>query len=165
MPDELVNRMVEERIERAGLPGKVLFWTDIRGPLNQAQRSAASCWTRKGIRAVVVHLEVDYNVIVARLSGRRQCPACGTLYSFTTNPPRVSEVCDLRWSDAGDRATTTGKSVIRERLNAYDRQTAPVLEFFRQAGLRMCEIEGGDSSPEQIAQKICGSLDRAGLRS
>jgi len=74
----------------------------------------------------------------------------------------VPGICDL------DRAALVTReddreSVIRERLHEYDRQTVPILEFFRKSGVQMIEIEGGDSSPEQIMHEICGSLNRAGL--
>ena len=58
------------------------------------------CWTGtrargRGIREVVIHLAVDYNVIIARSTGRRECPRCGTLYNVAFHPPQVEELCDL----------------------------------------------------------------------
>ena len=44
---------------------------------------------------VVIYLAVDYNNSIARLTGRRQCPRCGTLYNVSSHPPRVEGVCDL----------------------------------------------------------------------
>ena len=44
---------------------------------------------RRGVAPVVIHLKVDYNIIIARLTGRRQCPLCGTLYNLSSNPPKV----------------------------------------------------------------------------
>src|SRR5215472_3016121 len=92
VPDETVNRMVEERIEQEdckegfildGFPRTVSQAVLLNGLLETRQ-----------IHTVVVHLKVDYNVIISRIAGRRQCPTCGALYSVTSNAPTVSEVCD-----------------------------------------------------------------------
>src|SRR5271154_5675747 len=75
VPDETVNRLVEERIEEPdSIDGFILdgFPRTIRQAKLLGEVLAA-----KGIRPLVVHLKVDYNVIIARLSGRRLCPICG----------------------------------------------------------------------------------------
>ena len=112
---------------------RVLFWTDFRGRCSQAQLLSAVL-AAKGINPLVVHLKVDYNVIIARLSGRRQCPTCGALYSVTSNAPTVSEVCDYDGSKLVVRDDDRPE-VVGERLRAYERQTAPVLEFPEGGGL------------------------------
>jgi adenylate kinase len=90
---------------------------------------------------VVVHLKVDYNVIIARLSGRRQCPTCGALYSVTSNAPTVSEVCDYDGSKLVVREDDR-EEVVRERLRAYEKQTTPVLDFLRGSGYTVLDVEG-----------------------
>jgi adenylate kinase len=102
----------------------------------------------------VIHLAVDYNVILARLAGRRQCPACGALYSLSPNAPTVSEVCDYDGSKLVIRDDDR-EEVVRERLKAYDRQTAPVLEFFRTNGFPCWTVDGvGPGGPQAIARRI-----------
>ncbi len=160
VPDELVNQLVEKRLREPDARQGVILDGYPR-TINQAE-VLLHLLGKNGFRAAVVHLIVNYEKIVARLSGRRQCPVCGTLYSLTTNPPRLPGVCDLDGAALVTREDDR-ESVIRERLHEYDRQTVPILEFFRQAGVQMIEIEGGDWSPEQIMQNICGSLDKAGL--
>ena len=103
----------------------------------------------KGVNPMVVHLKVDYNVIIARLSGRRQCPTCGALYSVTSNAPTVSEVCDYDGSKMVVRDDDRPE-VVGERLRAYERQTEPVLEFLKGAGYAFFEVEGADASPQAI---------------
>lgn len=160
VPDELVNELVEKRLQEPDARQGVILDGYPR-TINQAG-VLLHLLERNGFRAAVVHLMVDYEKIVARLSGRRQCPVCGTLYSLTTNPPRVPGICDLDGAALVTREDDR-ESVIRERLREYDRQTVPILEFFRQAGVQMIEIEGGDSSPEQVTHEICRSLSKAGL--
>jgi adenylate kinase len=110
----------------------------------------------------VVHLVVDHGRIVRRLSGRRQCPVCGTLYSVKTHPPNVPGICDLDGATLITREDDQ-ESVIRERLQQYELQTRPVLDYFEQAGLPMIETQGASRAPELIVATICESLSEAGL--
>ena len=160
VPDELVNELVKERLAQADCRGGVILDGYPR-TLNQA-RVLLDLTTSYGFRPVVVHLVVDYERIVARLSGRRICPVCGTLYSLTTNPPKVPGICDLDGAKLVTREDDR-ESVIRERLDQYESQTRPLLEFFRQAGVAVFEIGGVGSTPEQISNQICKELGAAGL--
>ena len=88
--DLVVNEMVKERLSEADAAlGFIL--DGYPRTLDQAGHLAE--WlTGRGIREVVIHLAVDYNIIIARLTGRRQCPRCGTLYNVSSHPPRVEGV-------------------------------------------------------------------------
>ena len=108
---------------------------------------------RTDFAQAVVHLVVDYEKIVARLSGRRQCPVCGTLYNLTTNPPKVAGKCDREGAFLVTREDDK-ETVIRERLHEYDSQTVPILSFFRKAGVSLFEINGGEDSPERVLEKF-----------
>ncbi len=160
VPDELVNKLVEQRLaEPDAQQGMIL--DGYPRTLNQAG-VLLQLLKVSGLKVAVVHLVVDYERIVSRLSGRRQCPTCGTLYSVTTNPPKVPGVCDLDGTPLITRDDDR-ESVIRERLLEYDRQTVPIINFFREAGVPMFELEGGSAAPEDIMQTICRSLASFGL--
>jgi adenylate kinase len=160
VPDEMVNELVQERLQASDCRTGIILDGYPR-TTNQAQ-VLLTFMSGLGYRAAVVYLMVDYDKIVARLSGRRQCPVCGTLYSMKTNPPKVAGICDLDGAKLVTREDDR-ESVIRERLNAYELQTRPVLDFFRQAGVPMLEINAADAAPEQISQEICRSLRSVGL--
>jgi adenylate kinase len=160
--DDLVNQLVAERLQAPDAKAGMILDGYPR-TLNQA-RVLLDLLSRSGFRPAVIHLVVDHDKIVARLNGRRQCPVCGTLYSLTTNPPRVPDVCDLDGAALITREDDQ-ESVIRERLNEYDSQTVPILNFFRQADVPMLEIDGGDATPDQIMHRVCDSLAATGLLS
>jgi len=101
----------------------------------------------------VIHLVVDYNVIIARLTGRRQCPVCGTLYNVISKPPKVPGVCDLEGAKLIVREDDR-EEVIRERLEAYEKQTRPLLDYFREKGKTLYEIDATNETPEQVFRKI-----------
>jgi adenylate kinase len=71
----------------------------------------------------------------------------------SSNDPTVSEVCDYDGSKLVIREDDR-EEVVRERMRAYERQTAPVLECLRQAGYAVWDIEGADASPQAIARRI-----------
>jgi adenylate kinase len=148
VPDADVNRMVEDRIaEEDCRPGFIL--DGYPRTVSQADWLAGRL-SKERVRPMVVHLEVDYNVIVARIAGRRQCPVCGTLYNLAKEPNRVA--CDLEGARLEIR-TDDREDVVRERLRAYDRQTAPVLAFFRDEGYSCRDFDGAEE-PEVIGQQI-----------
>lgn len=159
VPDELVNQLVEERIQEADCQDGFI--------LDGYPRTVNQAAVLLGFAALysidpsVVHLIVDYEKIVARLSGRRQCPVCGTLYSLKTNPPKVQGICDLDGAELVTRDDDR-ESVIRERLAQYELQTKPLLDYFRDSGVAMCEIQGQGAAPDAIVKTICGKLAERG---
>jgi adenylate kinase len=152
VPDAIVNTLVAERIEQPDCaPGFIL--DGYPRTVSQAQILTGMLQSRE-IATVVVYLKVDYNVIVARLAGRRQCPVCGALYSLSPNAPTVSEVCDYDGSKLVVRSDDR-EEVVTERMKAYDRQTKPVLDYFRNAGIDCWEVDGaGLGGPQAIARRI-----------
>jgi adenylate kinase len=153
--NELVNRLVEARIQEPDCEDGFILDGYPR-TVNQAAAflDLAALYS---IAPSVVHLVVDYEKIVARLSGRRQCPVCGTLYSLKTNPPKVQGICDLDGASLVTRDDDQ-ESVIRERLMQYELQTRPLLDYFRGAGVAMCEIQGQGAAPDAIVKTICEKL-------
>jgi adenylate kinase len=149
--DELVNEMVEQRL---ACPDAVQGFILDGYPRTLAQANHLCEWLGERKRAVVViHLEVDYNVIIARLTGRRQCPLCETLYNLASQPPRVDNLCDRDGTPLVVRADDN-EAVIRQRLEAYEQQTRPVLDFYRERGRPVYTVDGSNDPPDAIFGKI-----------
>jgi adenylate kinase len=155
IPDEIVNSLVAERILREDCrEGFILDGYPRTVP--QADLLVRTMRTN-GLEPVVVHLKVDYNIIVARLASRRICSQCGQLYSVASNAPIVTENCDY----CGGRLVTREDDkpeVIWKRLEAYDNQTFPVLYFLLGAGYAEHDFDGSDGSPQQIAARISDAV-------
>ena len=96
---------------------------------------------------VVVNIAVGYNQLLRRLTGRRTCPTCGRIYNVYSQPPRVADTCDVDGSKLVTRKDDS-EEVIAERLKAYERQTLPLIEYYRRQG-RLHEVEG-DQAPTQV---------------
>jgi len=94
----------------------------------------------EGCLPIVVRIDVDYNQLVKRLTGRRTCLANGHIYNVHFQPPRVADVCDVDGSPLVIRSDDR-EEVIRERLKAYDLQTRPVAEYYEHKG-RLVAVNG-----------------------
>lgn len=152
VPDELVNRLVEKRIQNGDASGG--FILDGYPRTLQQARALSGMLEARGVTPVVIHLKVDYNEVISRLNGRRQCPKCGTLYNLSTNPPKVDSLCDLDGTVLVTRPDDS-EAVIRHRLEEYESQTRPLLEFFKNSGYPYYEVNGSEDPPRTIAQRIC----------
>jgi adenylate kinase len=89
---------------------------------------------------IVIRLDVDYNQLLLRITGRRSCPTCGRIFNVHFQPPRVDELCDID----GTKLVTRNDDrleVIQPRLAAYDEQTRPVAEYYRRTG-RLIPVNG-----------------------
>src|SRR5439155_20602016 len=149
--DEVVNVLVEKRLAQSDAArGFILDGY----PRTRAQAEwLCRLLAARGFHEVVIHLVVDYNVIIARLSGRRQCPVCGTLYNVMSKPPKVPGVCDLDGAKLIVREDDR-EEVIRERLEADEKETRPMLDYFREKGKRLYEVDASHDSPEQVFRNI-----------
>jgi len=161
--DDVVNRLVAERLAQPD--ARAGFILD-GYPRTRGQAEHLSEWLdAQDIREVVIHLLVDYNIIVSRLTGRRQCPRCGTLYNIVSNPPRVEGVCDLD-GEALVIRDDDRESVIRQRLAEYESLSRPLIEYFREKGDRLYEIDASREAPEALSSQVCRMIRNpaAGMR-
>jgi adenylate kinase len=155
VPDEIVNRLVDDRIAQPDCAAGLILDGYPR-TVRQAQVLDGTLKGR-GYRPVVIHLKVDYTKIINRIAGRRQCAVCGTLYSLTSNPPQREDTCDRDGSALVIRDDDR-EAVIRERLEGYERETRPVLEYFAGNGQAVHEVDGSEGTPEEILGRIRGEL-------
>lgn len=105
----------------------------------------------------VLHLTLEDEEIVRRLSGRRLCPSCGAIFHVVYNPPKAEGICDHCGGGLVQRADDQPE-VIRERLRVYAEQTEPLVDYYRQLpGYRRISAEG---RPEQVEALLLHALKR-----
>jgi adenylate kinase len=105
---------------------------------------------------IVISLDVDYNQLLLRITGRRSCPTDGRIYNVHFQPPRVDELCDLD----GTRLVTRNDDrleVIQPRLTAYQEQTRPVADYYQRTG-RLIAVDG-ELPIDQVTEKIFRILE------
>lgn len=87
-----------------------------------------------GVINHVISLEVDNAEIIRRLSGRRACSACGKGYHVLYDPPKQEGVCDACGGALVQRDDDK-EATVKNRLDVYDQQTAPLKNYYEQTGL------------------------------
>ena len=152
--DDIVNAMLSERIARPDC-GEGFLLDGYPRTVDQAVFLDCLLRTRGLPQAVVLHLDVPAESLVARMTSRRQCPKCYRIYNLLHQPPRTSGVCD----DDGEELITRDddrEDVFRERLRTYDGVTRPVLAHYRD---HCCHRVCGDRSPDSIFEEITKVID------
>jgi len=157
VPDSLVNEMVAARlVEPDTVRGYILDgfprtlpqagWLDGRLAAQQL-----------ALPVVAVSISVDYNQLLRRITGRRNCPVCQTIYNVYSNPPKVDEICDIEGAALVQRADDT-EQVFAERMRSYEALTTPVIEHYRALG-RFVEVDG-DRAIAEVAAGIVYAVER-----
>ena len=108
----------------------------------------------------VIKIAVDYDKLRKRLTGRRTCPVCGTIYNIYTTPPKNDELCDKDGAKLTFRKDDS-EEAIGNRLAAYDKETLPLSDYYRQRGL-LTEIDG-DLAPDLVTGELFAVLDKGSV--
>lgn len=101
---------------------------------------AGRTYAGRRIAPVVISIQVGYNQLLQRLTGRRTCPVDGKIYNIYFQPPQKEGTCDACGAALVQRKDDT-EAVISERLKSYERQTLPLVDYYRGQG-RLHEIDG-----------------------
>ena len=132
VPDEVTNAMVRDRLAQ---PDAVDGYLLDGFPRNVAQAGELDKMLAEigSPLSVVLDLEVDFDEVVKRLSGRRVCKACGHVWHLEYDPPAEAGVCDRDGGQLYQRDDDHPETV-RHRLEVYHQQTEPLIGFYREAG-------------------------------
>ena len=165
VPDNLLYDMVAQRLRQVDCePGFILDGF----PRNPAQAGWLDRFLEKEFfenlhrdkcLPIVIRIEVDYNQLLRRLTGRRTCLASGHIYNVYFQPPRVADTCDVDGSKLVIR-NDDREEVIRERLTVYELQTKPVAEYYERKG-RLVSVNG-DLPVDQVTEQVLGMIESHG---
>jgi adenylate kinase len=151
VPDEVLFGILKAELDAArGFPVLLDGY-----PRNVAQAKALQELVgADGVRGAV-HLEVDPNALVHRISGRRTCVNCGASYHVSTSPPKKEGICDRCGSGIIQRPDDTEEKV-KVRLGVYESETRPVLDFYRNFGLY--HRVDGNGTTESVYKALAAQL-------
>jgi len=149
VPDEVIFKLVEERIA-AGRSDDWFMFDGFPRTQAQAERLDALLAAHDGKVNHVFLLDATRTLLLSRLTGRRVCRGCGAVYHVVNIPPKRMGVCDVcggeLYQRVDDRETT-----IANRLDVYERQTAPLTAYYARQGV-LTRVDAGRERQELIAE-------------
>jgi adenylate kinase len=157
VPDEVVCGIVEERISEPDCRQGFIL-DGFPRTLPQAEFVDRMLEAKGRGSPRVINIQVDQDVLMKRLTGRRTCAVCGEIYNVYFGPPKREGVCDKDGGKLLQRADDN-EDTIRQRLVAYENQTRPLIDYYRRKNL-LHDVDG-NRDPEPIAQELCQHLKAA----
>ena len=155
VPDDIVNEVLRQRLASLHA-GKGFILDGYPRTIEQAQN------LYELVRLdVVILLKVPDWIIIERLSSRRICKNCGTVYNIRFLKPKVEGVCDKCGETLYQRSDDT-PPVIKERLRVYEEQTEPILTFFEKKNVPFvtAQCDKLEMPPETVVEKILNDLKK-----
>jgi adenylate kinase len=157
VPDTLVNEMVAVRLQQPDTSNGFIL-DGFPRTLNQAGwLDGRLSGLADSLPVVAVSIQVDYNQLLRRITGRRNCPVCQTIYNIYMKPSEIEGICDVEGAALVQRADDT-EEAFAERMRVYAAQTAPVVDHYRGLG-RFAEVDG-DRPIEVVAAGIVAAVER-----
>ena len=153
IPDDLVMEMVQRRLSERDTRGRGFVLDGC--PRTTTQAEVLSDLMHPFTLDLVVDLQVPTNLVMKRLASRRVCVDCGANYS-TAAPPLVNWTCDVCGGEVVQREDDTEEAIER-RLHLYEKQTAPLIEWYADRDLLVSV--NGTGSPDAVTRRIVSAVD------
>ena len=154
VPDSVTNEMVKDRLGNSDVANGFLLDGFPRNT-NQAEVLDAILLEKKMPLDAALELVIDNSEIIRRLSGRRTCRNCSATFHKDFEKPNVDGVCDKCNGKLYQREDDK-EEVIARRLEIYSQQTAPIISYYKKAGILKSISAIGDVS--EITQKVISLL-------
>jgi adenylate kinase len=157
VPDELMYGMVADRLRQVDCERGFILDGFPRTPAQAGWLDAFleheffDNVPRSKCLPVVIRIDVDYNLLLRRIAGRRSCPVCARIYNVYLQPPRVADTCDHDGSKLIARDDDR-EEVIRDRLQRYEVQTRPVAQYYERKA-RLSAVNG-EMPVERVTEEI-----------
>ena len=157
VPDDIIMGMVEERLTRPD-SSKGFIFDGFPRTIPQAKRLDQILERRGLVKPLVVEFHVNRETLLHRLSGRWTCSVGGETYNIHERPPKVAGICDRDGGKLIQRSDDRPE-VVKERLVSYERQTKPLVDYYRKNGV--LEIVDGAASVEEVSRALNEIFKRA----
>ncbi|MBN2503984.1 MAG: adenylate kinase [Bacilli bacterium] len=155
VPDDMTNDIVEEVLHTHKYPNG--FMLD-GYPRTRAQAEALDCnLARLGLKlTAVINVDINDEVLMHRMAGRRVCPNCQATYHVANHPPQVPGICDVCGHELIQREDDKETSVLN-RLRIYNKMTKPLIDYYREKGLLL--VVDGDLPVNTVFKEICKGIE------
>ena len=155
VPDELTIALVKERTAQDDCKDGYILDGFPRTPAQAATLEKLAAEQGKTILPVLI--DVPEDMLEKRMTGRRNCPVCGEIYNIYFKPPKNDNVCDYHPQAQLLHRADDNIETVRARLTTYEKQTQPLIEYYKSTGL--LRIVDGTGEPEEIYQRILARIN------
>lgn len=156
VPDALTVRIVNDRLTQADCENGFLL-DGFPRTIAQAEALDESLANNTEALDAVINIDVEKDVLISRLSGRRVCKDCGQTYHAVNHPPKVEGVCDVCGGPVIHRADDS-EETVRNRIAVYEDQTAPLIAYYEKKDLLL--TVDGQEPVATVQEKIFRALDK-----
>ncbi len=148
VPDELILDMMGQRLGEADAQRGFIL-DGFPRTVAQAEGLGKLLADRDVLLDKVIRIDVDAGELIGRLTSRRVCPNCKAVYNIHFKPPKQDEICDVCGTTIVQRPDDT-EETVRQRLQVYEEQTAPLIQFYSRQGL-LATVDGNRGFEETKA--------------
>jgi adenylate kinase len=153
LSDDLVNQIVKSRLSQADCRNG--FMLDGYPRTVEQARYLGGLMSELGLpQPAVVHIDVPLDLLIARTCNRRYCPQCGSIYNLVSHPPKQAGICDTCQIELQQRSDDC-EETVKNRLAAYERSTAPLIDFYQGDGYKRVD---GTGDPNSVFAAILTAL-------
>lgn len=156
VPDNIVNRMIEERLSHPDA-AKGFLLDGYPRTVDQAEVLKLILANQGYNLNAVINLEITREKLISRIAGRRICSKCGASFNVITNPPEVEGVCDFCRGSLIQRQDDNVE-IAAKRVDVYMRETRPLIDYY--GSLHILHEVDADRPIEKVFQDICKILER-----
>lgn len=149
VPDSVILKIIKERIEQDSADAKFMF-DGFPRTIEQAEGLQTLFAELGGTISHVFNLIVPRETLLSRLTGRRLCKDCGAVYHVVNMPAKVDGVCDVDGGELYQRPDDCEETILN-RLEVYEKQTAPLIDYYQQQGLLRDIAAGGAISETEAS--------------
>ncbi len=156
VPDELINAMVEERIQQPDA-SKGYLLDGYPRTLDQAENFEKISNSIEKTIDIVVALDVEFDTLARRITGRRICPNCKEIYHIDSKPMKVPGICDKCGTQVIQRSDDTIEQ-LKVRMDEYEKSTKPVIDYYSSKGL--VKHINASQTPEAVYAQVKEALGK-----
>ncbi len=158
VPDELTVDLVWDafdKIEKDNSQDNIVLFDGFPRTLDQARALDKGMEERGQQIDQVVYFDIDEEILIQRITGRRVCPSCGATFHIENNPPKQEGICDVCGTKLIQR-NDDNEETVKNRIDIYKSQTSVLIDYYKDKGI-LVSIDGANS-PEEVFEEFCDKL-------
>lgn len=158
VPDELTIDLVWDAFDKhkdESKEGKIILFDGFPRNIEQAKALDLGMKERNQKIDHVVYFNVDEEILIQRITGRRVCTNCGATFHVTNNPPKKEGICDKCGSKLIQR-NDDNEDTVKNRIDVYNAHTSVLIDYYKEKGI-LFSIDG-TNSPDEVFEEFLDKL-------